>query len=105
LQKSILRPIRSLTASSKELGEGNLDQVVPVLSHDELGELADAFNKMASKLRAYRQVTSDQILQARQMTEITFSAFPDAIVVLSEDGKTDFQNPAADHLFTKLGKK
>src|SRR5450432_1094327 len=104
LQRSILRPIRALTASSRDLGEGNLDQVVPVLSHDELGELADAFNKMAGKLRAYRQVTSDQILQARQMTEITFSAFPDAIVVLSQEGKIDFKNPAADRLFAKLGK-
>ena len=104
LQRSILRPIRALTASSKELGEGNLDQVVPVVSHDELGQLADAFNKMAGKLRAYRQVTSDQILQARQMTEITFSAFPDAIVILSQEGKIDFKNPAADRLFAKLGK-
>jgi NtrC-family two-component system sensor histidine kinase KinB len=104
LQRSILRPIRALTASSKELGEGNLDQVVPVVSHDELGQLADAFNKMAGKLRAYRQVTSDQILQAKQMTEITFSAFPDAIVVLSQEGKIDFKNPAADRLFAKLGK-
>jgi NtrC-family two-component system sensor histidine kinase KinB len=102
LQRSILRPIRALTASSRELGEGNLDQVVPVLSGDELGELADAFNKMARKLRAYRQVTGDQILQARQMTEITFSAFPDAIIVLSQDGKIDFKNPAADRLFSKL---
>jgi signal transduction histidine kinase len=59
---------------------------------------------MAGKLRAYRQVTSDQILQAKQMTEITFSAFPDAIVVLSHDGKIDFKNPAADRLFVRLGK-
>jgi signal transduction histidine kinase len=104
LQRSILRPIRALTASSRALGEGNLDQVVPVLSNDELGQLADAFNKMAGKLRAYRQLTSDQILQARQMTEITFSAFPDAIVVLSQDGQIDFKNPAADRLFVTLGK-
>jgi NtrC-family two-component system sensor histidine kinase KinB len=104
LQRSILRPIRALTASSRELGTGNLDQVVPVLSRDELGHLAEAFNKMAGKLRAYRQVTSDQILQAKQMTEITFSAFPDAIVVLSHDGKIDFKNPAADRLFARLGK-
>jgi NtrC-family two-component system sensor histidine kinase KinB len=104
LQKSILRPIRALTASSKELGEGNLDQVVPVLSRDELGQLADAFNKMAGKLRAYRQITGDQIMQARQMTEITFSAFPDAIFVLSQKGKIDFRNPAADRLLAKLGK-
>jgi NtrC-family two-component system sensor histidine kinase KinB len=104
LQKSILRPIKALTDSSKELGEGNLDQVVPVLSRDELGQLADAFNKMAGKLRAYRQITGDQILQARQMTEITFSAFPDAILVLSQDGAIDFKNPAADRLSAKLGK-
>jgi NtrC-family two-component system sensor histidine kinase KinB len=104
LQKSILRPIRALTDSSKELGEGNLDQVVPVLSRDELGQLADAFNKMAGKLRAYRQLTGDQILQARQMTEITFSAFPDAIFVLSQDGSIDFKNPAADRFLAKLEK-
>ncbi len=57
---------------------------------------------MAGKLRTYREVTTDQILQARQMTEITFSAFPDAIIVLSQEGKIDFKNPAADWLFAKL---
>ena len=102
LQRSILQPIRAVTAVTKELGEGKLDQVVPVASQDELGQLADAFNKMATKLRAYRQVTSDQILQARQMTEITFSAFPDAIIALAPDGRINFTNPAADRLFHKL---
>jgi len=101
LQRSILEPIQTLTAVSRDLGEGKLDQVVPVGSTDELGELADAFNKMASKLRVYRRATSDQILQARQMTEITFSAFPDAIIALSPDGRINFMNPAADRLFRK----
>ena len=103
LQKGILQPIQTLTALSKELGDGKLDQVVPVNSNDELGELADAFNKLAGKLRAYRQVTSDQILQARQMTETTFSAFPDPIVALSPAGVIDFANPAAITLFHKIG--
>jgi len=102
LQRSILAPIQAVTAVSKELGEGNLDQIVPIESHDELGQLADAFNKLASKLRAYRQVTTDQILQARQMTEITFSAFPDPIIALSPEGQIDFTNPAATTLFSKL---
>jgi signal transduction histidine kinase/HAMP domain-containing protein len=103
LQKAILQPIQNLTAVSKELGEGKLDQVVPVNSKDELGELAEAFNKMAAKQRAYRQVTCDQILQARQMTETTFSAFPDPIVALSPDGVINFTNPAAIALFHKIG--
>jgi PAS domain-containing protein len=51
---------------------------------------------LSSKLRAYRRITADQILQARQMTEITFSAFPDAILALSVDGKIDFANPTAE---------
>ena len=102
LQKAILQPIQALTAVSRELGEGKLDQVVPVESHDELGQLADAFNKMATKLRAYRQVTSDQILQARQMTEITLSAFPDPILAFSSDGRITFTNPAANRLQRSL---
>jgi len=103
LQGSILRPIRALTAVSKELGEGKLDQVVPVTSQDELGQLADTFNKMATKLRAYRQVMGDQILQARQMTEITFSAFPDPIIALTADGRIDFTNPAATKFLHECG--
>ncbi|HXA10290.1 MAG TPA: ATP-binding protein [Chthoniobacterales bacterium] len=103
LQRSILRPIRQLTTVSKELGEGKLDQVVPVASQDELGQLADTFNKMATKLRAYRQVMGDQILQARQMTEITFSAFPDPIIALTSDGRIDFTNPAATKFLYHCG--
>jgi NtrC-family two-component system sensor histidine kinase KinB len=102
LQRAILKPIQTLRTVSKELGEGNLDQVVPVQSRDELGQLADAFNKLAAKLRAYRQITTDQILQARQMTEITFSAFPDSILALSLDGKINFANPAAGNLLQRL---
>lgn len=105
LQRSILQPIETLTGCAKDLGDGKLDQVVPVESNDELGQLADSFNKMAGKLRAYRQVTSDQILQARQMTEITFSAFPDPIIALGVDGRINFANPAADKLFYKLDSK
>ena len=102
-RRAICKPIQTLTAVAKELGTGNLDQVVPVQSNDEIGALAAAFNKLASKLRAYRRITADHILQARQMTEITFSAFPDAILALSVDGKIDFANPAAEELLKRLG--
>ena len=105
LQKAILSPIQALTAVSKELGEGKLDQIVPVESQDELGELADAFNKMATKLRSYRQATSDQILQARQMTEITLSAFPDPILAFSPESRITFSNPAATRLLKALSSK
>ena len=98
----VLRPIRRLTDSAQELGEGNLDQVLPVTSQDELGQLANAFNKMAGKLRLYRQTTSDELVHARQATEIVFAALLDPIVIFSADGEIAYQNPAAERLRKKL---
>ena len=102
LGKTILRPIQRLTDSARDLGEGNLDQVLPVSSHDELGQLADAFNKMAGKLRLYRQTTTDELVHARQATEIVFAALLDPIVIFSADGEIAYQNPAAERLRKKL---
>jgi two-component system, NtrC family, sensor histidine kinase KinB len=95
LQRSLVHSLQRLTGVAKELGDGKLDQLVPVTSRDELGQLAEAFNKLAGKLRNYRQVTSDQILQARQLTEIALSALPDAVFACSGDGKINFLNPSA----------
>ena len=98
----VLRPIQRLTDSARDLGEGNLDQVLPVQSHDELGQLADAFNKMAGKLRLYRQTTSDELVHARQATEVVFAALLDPIVIFSADGEVAYQNPASERLRKKL---
>ena len=98
----VLRPIQRLTESARELGEGNLDQVLPVNSSDELGQLADAFNKMAGKLRLYRQTASDELVHARQATEIVFAALLDPIVIFSADGEIAYQNPASERLRKKL---
>ena len=98
----VLRPIQRLTESARELGEGNLDQVLPVSSPDELGQLADAFNKMAGKLRLYRQTTSEELVHARQATEIVFAALLDPIVIFSAEGEIVYQNPASERLRKKL---
>ncbi len=103
LARSIVRPIQSLTDSAEQLGEGNLDQHVPVASNDELGKLAAAFNKMAAKLRAYRQSASEKILQAQQATESALRAFPDPILVLSLNREVQLQNIAAEHFIEQVG--
>ena len=99
---AILRPIQRLTESARDLGEGNLDQVLPVNTRDELGQLAEAFNKMAGKLRLYRQSATDELVHARQATEIVFAALLDPIVIFSADGEIAYQNPAAERLRKKL---
>jgi signal transduction histidine kinase len=102
LARSIIQPIQGLTESVRQLGEGNLDQHVPVQSADEVGMLAETFNRMAAKLRAYRQSTSEKILQAQQTTESALRAFPDPILVFSPEKEMQLQNAAADSFLGKL---
>lgn len=61
LAKVILRPIEALTKASDAMAKGNLEQKITVSSQDEIGTLAEAFNKMSEDL-----ALADQ--QRRQMT-------------------------------------
>jgi NtrC-family two-component system sensor histidine kinase KinB len=103
LSRSIVQPVQNLTESARQLGEGNLEQHVPVQSGDEVGKLAEAFNKMAGRLRDYRQSTTDMILRAQQVTESALRAFPDPIFVFSPEKEIQLQNAAADDFVQHLG--
>ncbi|WP_406069726.1 sensor histidine kinase [Micromonospora sp. NBC_01638] len=52
LSRRVLRPIRTLTAASHRLGDGDLSNRVPVRGNDELAGLARSFNQMADSLRS-----------------------------------------------------
>ena len=62
--RTIMAPVRAVTESATAIGAGNLDQVVPITSDDELGRLATAFNAMARQLRDYRQSHEAQLIRA-----------------------------------------
>ena len=104
LGRSILRPIQLLTRATRELGEGNPAQPVPVVSHDELGELAVSFNRMAAQLEEYRRNTSEEIIRLHRTTETTLATFPDPIFVLNQAGQVELKNPAADDLAAALNR-
>jgi signal transduction histidine kinase len=102
LSRSILHPIQLLTRATRELGEGRAAQPVPVVSRDELGELAVSFNAMADQLEAYRQSTSEEIVRLHRTMESTLASFPDPIFVLNQEGLIELKNPAADDLAATL---
>jgi two-component system, NtrC family, sensor histidine kinase KinB len=102
LSRSVLQPILSVTKATRELGEGNLKQPVPVLSRDELGELARAFNKMAAQLQEYRQSTTEELVRLHRTMETTLASFPDPIFVLNKEGRIELMNPAATEMAAAL---
>jgi len=98
LSRSLLRPIKVLTASAMALGDGDLDREAPVLSRDELGDLARAFNTMAAKLRAFRDATTARVLRAQRTMEATLTSTPDPLFVVGRQGGVELKNPAAERL-------
>jgi signal transduction histidine kinase len=55
LQRQVLRPLAHLAHSIRALGEGRRGPPLSVKRRDELGELAEAFNRMTERLEEARQ--------------------------------------------------
>jgi signal transduction histidine kinase len=101
---SILVPIRAVIRSAQGIRAGNLDQVIPVTTRDELGQLAQEFNAMARQLRQYRQTDYARLLRAQRTSQATIDSFPDPVLVVDPDGLVEMANPAAQRLFGVTGK-
>ncbi|HYL04530.1 MAG TPA: ATP-binding protein [Thermoanaerobaculia bacterium] len=95
LSRAILLPLSRLTQSVREVEHGNLDLVVPVVSKDELGELAAAFNAMAGRLRELRRSNRARLLRAQQTSQLAIDSLPDAVAVFSPDLQVELANRTA----------
>lgn len=95
LGRAILEPIRGVTDAARSIAKGDLEQLVPVLSHDELGELAAAFNSMTRTIREFRQAGTDRLIRAQKTAQATIDSFPDPVVVVDPEGAIERANPAA----------
>lgn len=69
ISNSLVRPIQALALHAKQIGKGKFDLVNSVQRNDEIGELAQSFNKMGKKLKARTE-------------EITFLAYHDSLTSL-----------------------
>jgi len=66
--------IKKLAVAAEQVAHGNLDTRVEIRSHDELLELADAFNFMAAALKKrdekVREFTTRRIMQSERLAHI-----------------------------------
>jgi len=51
LARRLVRPIESIQTAAAKIGSGALNQRIEIASHDELGALAEEFNRMAARLQ------------------------------------------------------
>lgn len=65
----VTQPVEQLAQAAREVAEGNWHTYVPVNSADELGQLADAFNRMTTELLGQRDrlVQSERVAAWREL--------------------------------------
>ena len=51
LARNLVRPIESIQVAAAKIGSGSLDERIDISSRDELGALAQEFNRMAARLQ------------------------------------------------------
>ena len=69
-----LSSINNLVTASKQLANGNLEAKVEKVSNDELGDLADTFNFMATALKdrdeKLKEYTKKKIMESERLALI-----------------------------------
>lgn len=82
LSRRIVKPVESLTRAARQMEAGNLSERVNIKSRDEIGELARAFNAMATSLergRTLRKTMTADIAHELRTPLNNVSGYLDAI--------------------------
>lgn len=84
----ITRPVNALMSVAERVGRGDLSQLVPVTSRDEIGQMAVTFNESIVRLRSLVQTETDRDDERRKREELqqNIIEFLDTVV---EIGKGD----------------
>jgi signal transduction histidine kinase len=92
--RSLLRPLTALLQATAAVAAGDLRERPRLRAHDEIGQLADAFDTMRGNLRA----TIAALALERQHTQAIIDACADGLVLVDRRHRILQANPAATYL-------
>ena len=104
----IARPVRELAEGAAAISRGELNQQIVPSRSDEIGQLAIAFNHMASQLFQQRTALEtahadlrrhfEELADLKSYTDSILESLTSGIITLDLDGRVVTMNPAAELL-------
>lgn len=79
--RGIITPAEQLTDRVRQIGAGNLDLKIDVLSDDEIGQLSREFNKMTERLMRFEQINIDEILSEKRKSDTIVQSIADGLIM------------------------
>lgn len=95
LSTRITSPLIKMREAAFDLTRGEFNTKVPILTHDEIGELAMAFNRMGRQLKFH----INALRQEKEQLSSILSSMADGVVTLSRNGEMIVTNPPAERFF------
>ena len=95
----ILEPAEKLTNTVRKIARGYLDVKANIDSKDEIGELANEFNRMTERLRKYEEINIERLILEKRKSEAIVGTISDPIVVADQEGKIVLMNQLAETMF------
>jgi len=97
----LTRNIRSLVTATQKIARGDYSVQIPVQSQDEIGLLADNFNRMTTAVRGQidaLQRSEQALFEEKERAEITLKSIGDGVITVDTQGRVLYLNPAAETL-------
>ncbi|MFO7819688.1 MAG: ATP-binding protein [Halanaerobacter sp.] len=95
----ILKPIKELTKTVKEVAGGDLEHLIEVDSEDEIGELAHEFNKMTQRVKEFEEMNVSKIIEEKNKSEGIVKSISNPLLVTDKENKIQLMNPKAEEVF------
>lgn len=92
LSTRITAPLRKMRQAAFEMARGHFDMKVPILTNDEIGGLAMAFNQMGRRL----QFNINALNQEKEQLASILSSMADGVLTFNRDGEILITNPPAE---------
>jgi NtrC-family two-component system sensor histidine kinase KinB len=95
LARSVVLPMTELSKSLDAVRTGDFSRQVSISSQNELGRMAEGFNRMTQALSEFHRLNVKEVLQAKERLEATLAALPDAVFLLDSQGGIISMSPLA----------
>ena len=98
LSTRINAPLRKMREAALAVARGKFDTKVPILTQDEIGELAIAFNQMAKQLKYNITALSEE----KEHLSSILSSMADGVITFNKNGTILEVNPPAERFLQSL---
>jgi len=91
LARTITKPIEEVTKGAETMSRGQFEASIAVRGRDEIGQLAQMFNLLGSRLRG----TLDEIEEEKAKLETVLNSMTDGVIAVDPQNMVELANPAA----------